>query len=98
MTAQMKKEHTMKAMTLTAAACLFGSGSAFAGNLVNKDVKAYDVDVTCDGATTHTTLAAKATQEDLVSKGCVIKIKGGAAHTVKGDKDITIKDGKLGEA
>lgn len=87
----------MKTMTLTAAACLFGSSSAWAGNLVNHDAKAYDVDVTCEGATTHTSLPAKAVQEDAVSKACVVKIKGGATHTVKGDGNVTIKDGKLGE-
>ena len=92
------RENPIKAMTLTAAALLLGSGSAWAGNLTNKDAKSYDVDVTCDGATTHATLGPNTVQEDVVNKACVVKIKGGASHTLKADKNLTIKDGKLSEA
>jgi hypothetical protein len=89
----------MKAFTLAIVCVVAGTARlAAAGNLINKDTKSYDVDVTCDGATTHTTLAPNATQEDGVSKACIVKIKGGATHTVKDDSNVTIKGGKLSES
>jgi len=72
-------------------------GAAAAGDIVNKDPKAYKVDITCDGATTHTTIGANTTEQDAVSKGCSLKLNGGSTYTVQGDKNVVIQGGRARE-
>ena len=85
----------LRLMSLTAIT-LFSTAAA-AGDIVNKDTKTYKVDITCDGATSHTTIGPNTTQQDVVSKGCLLKLNGGGAYTVQGDKNVVIQSGKARE-
>jgi hypothetical protein len=86
---------------LVSAFALFGvlglASSAFAANLVNKDSKKYDLEVSCGAGTTHTSISSNTTQMGGAGKGCTIKIKGGASIKASGSKDVVIKDGRLSE-
>lgn len=69
---------------------------AWAGDLINKDSQKYDYKLSCGGGTTSTSISGNTTQSGKVKAGCVIDI-GGSKYTVKGDKSVVIKGGKLSE-
>ena len=74
-------------------------GTAWAGDLVNKDAAKYDLEVSCGaGGTTHTSISGNTTQSGRAGKGCTIKIKGGDSIKASGNKDVIIKNGKLSES
>ena len=82
--------------TVFAIVALALSGTAVAGDLINKDGKKYDYRISCGGGTTSTSITGNTTQSGKVKKGCVIEL-GGAKYTVKGDKTVFIKGGSLSE-
>jgi hypothetical protein len=91
------KGGSVKKLASAMAFVMLLAASAFAGDLVNKDSSSYDIEVSCGGGTTHTSINGNTTQSGRAGKGCTIKIKGGDSITAGGDKDVIIKDGKLSE-
>lgn len=74
------------------------SGTAWAGDLMNRDSKKYDLEVSCgSGSKTQTSISGNTTQSGGAGKGCTIAIKGGGSIKASGDKNVVIKNGALSE-
>ncbi len=82
--------------TLMAIALVSFGSAAYAGSLINKDDRSYDLKITCSGGTGHTSIGSRTTQSGRVRKGCVIELNG-AKYKVEGDGNVTIKDGTISE-
>lgn len=83
-------------MTVLAAAMALTSTAVLAGDLINKDSKKHDTRISCGAGTTAGSIAGNTIQSGAVKAGCEIEA-GGAKHKVKGNGNVTIKDGKMSE-
>jgi len=68
----------------------------FAGDLINKDSKKYDLEINTGGGTTHTYINGNTNASGQVKKGYTIKIKDtGSILKVDFDGDVLIVKGQL---
>lgn len=70
------------------------SVSIFAGDLINKDSKKYDIEI-IDGSTLQASINGNTNRTMAAKKGVTIKIKGGNSIKVDFDGDVIIKNGQL---
>jgi hypothetical protein len=84
----------MKKIALVCAA-LMVSVSVFAGDLINKDSKKYDLEISQGAGTTHTSIGSNTTQTFAAKKGSTIKIKNGPSIKVDFDGDVVIEKGQI---
>lgn len=85
-------------LTILYAFAVAAGSDAPAASIVNTDAKKYTLDISCDGMTSHPTIAPKATLADVLSEGCTVKIQDGASFTVKNTNNLVIVKGKLTES
>jgi hypothetical protein len=78
-------------------AVLFAMTPLFAGDLINKDSKRYDLEInTGGGGTTHTYISGNTNASGQARKGYTIKIKdNGSTIKVDFDGDVIIEKGQL---
>jgi hypothetical protein len=71
-------------------------GEASAADIINKDTRPHELQLSCDGATTYARLPANAVQADAVHEGCVVQIKKkGRKIKVAGGDVLIGKKGRL---
>jgi hypothetical protein len=77
-------------------AMIFAAAPLFAGDLINKDSKKYDLEIASGASTIHTSIGGNTNASGQARKGTKIKIKDtGSTITVDFDGDVLIKSGKL---
>jgi hypothetical protein len=76
---------------------LFAMAPLFAGDLINKDSKRYDLEInTGGGGTTHTYISGNTNASGQARKGYTIKIKdNGSTIKIDFDGDVLIVKGQL---
>lgn len=68
--------------------------SLFAGDLINKDSKKYDIEI-IDGSTVKASINGNTNRTMAAKKGVTIKIVGGNSIKVDFDGDVIIQNGQL---
>ena len=79
-----------------AAAVLFVSAAAWAGfaaTLKNEDSKPYKYELSCNGATTTSTIAPHT--EETLRSSCKLKVEGAGTASLVDDMKCVIKNGSL---
>jgi hypothetical protein len=85
----------IKTLALGFAAILI-SAPLFAGDLINKDSKKYDLEINTGGSTTHTSINGNTNSSGGAKKGYTIKNKTtGSTLKVVSDGDVIIQNGQV---